>query len=794
MIGMFIAALAASESPSEVVCAEVPPGPPKGANAIAASPLPWVHEQRQRVAQGFPIEPTSAIDPWLQVDLPDAEPGTLALAVHTVADPSGSGGWVVAEARAPLRPTVLPVNPTVVVDVAPSMAPIPTRALPMLQDVGPAFQVPPVNRLDLVHASLITLIEQLPASSRLALVAVDARRGRVVLEPTDDPVRMRAQVDRLVAGAVGEVDPTLEETLAAIGSLTFTPCEDNRLLLFTGPRSGDRTGIEGPFAQAAPGAQRWTFHVGDYGALNAKQALLDGPDRAAHWVLNARSDVDVIAPALLDGGGRSLAQTSLELSFPSGTTWVRLTDGVSGAGSDATQRASFDSGEQWSATYRVQGPIDAVQLRAQVGEWVGTAVAPPALELSTSPPSVRNRIAVLDPGSVALASFPGRGQGSELAAWFRPVRERDPSPAQVARAWIEPTADGFDLGVRIELLGLRVQPEDLRVGAAPDLPPAVWFREERWIEALWSVPQAVGHVSLGGPGFQIVDPVELEHHHRRAAFLRGMQALRSGQPPQGEVSDAFLLAALADAAVARSDAEAVLKWTATCYRDVHPEVSLRCARARGQALFAGGRFDEAGQVLDGGLDRAPFDPALSLTRGDLSVERGVLEEAEYHYLRGLVTGHRADVAHRLGNVMEGLDQPNLEALLWAYHLLHDPLDGLARERFRSLVDLDGWKRAPNRGPIGDVELPRGEKRYTRTIALLEAWSQAWRRGTRRNDAMDDVGWYQAIGEVFSDLERARRFRSGTIRILVPPEHVPAADRADVAAIDGILPRSERGRN
>lgn len=794
MFGWFVAALGASQAPSEVVCAEPPVGPPKGAASIAASALPWAHQRRQEVMAEKPVAPDPAMVDWLQVDLKKPPAGTVALALHAARDPNGEGGWVVAQAQAPVRPAVVPVNLTVVVDVAPSMTSVVTRNLPLLQDMAPVYDIAPVTRLELARAAVIELIEHLPPESRLSLVAIDGSRARVLLEPTEDPVRMTARVQDLVPGIVGAIDAPIESTLESIGTRTFTPCDDNRALLFSNhlddlPRQAMLASVE---RWSAPDVQRWTFAVGDFGPLDPNEALLDGATQTASWVVNGVSDLGVIVPALLDAGGMAVSQVELEVGFPEGTRWAKLPDGTPRSGTDPHTFASLNSGQGWSATYRVEGALEGIELRAKVEDWTGVVEVQDAPALAEADPALRNRLAALAPAVMPWEQLPAQGQGAELGAWMRPQLAREPAPIRVAGAWIEPAGDAFELGVSVVVQpGLPSTPEALRIDAAPGAPPAAWMRSEDRIDAVWTLPNLVHAVRVEGAGLPGSDPVPLRVNHRWASRIRFLDAVRRGVAwvPEAPV-DPVVALVLAQQAAAIEDHETVLRWTEDCEQNVRPALFLGCSRARGAALVALERLDEAEAVLTAALAREPVDSALSLARGDIAWAREELDDAEFYYLRALIAQHDAVAVHRLGVVMEAQKAPNLEALAWAYHLLHDPTDEVARARFRFLVDRKRWKTVGGRGPLGDVELPKGKRRYTRTYALLEAYSQAWRRGTRRDDKLQDVGWYQAIGEVFSDIERSRRFRGATVRILIPPEHVPEEERENVRAIEWVLPLSQ----
>ena len=782
--------LAAFAGPTfdETVCNEPRTGPPKGARAIAASALPWALEQRRRVSVDAAAPPGPEVARWLRVDLAAPPPGTLSLGIQAAKDPTGVGGWLVVEARAPVRAALTPVNVTIAVDVAGSMDSVVTRSLPVLQSTPATHAFPPVTRLQLTQAGLRTLIRELPEGSRLSLVAIDGASAQVVLEPTDDKLRMSTHVDLLAPGLVAGEVGSIEATLQAVGSRTFAPCDDNRALMFTShvedlPRQRLLASVA---RWAAPDVQRWTFAVGVDEAIDPALALSGTEAQTARWIVNSIADFDVLAPALFDAGGIAASDVEFEVRFPAGATWTELASGSQGAGSDRRGPLELLSGEGWSATYRVEGPLEGASLHARTGGWSGEAALPALPELVASTPGLRTRVAALtgDPAWVPL--LPVRGQGTEVGAWIRPPGPRPEPPFAVTGGWIEPTPEGSDVVLEF-LLGpvYRPDPTELRLDTAPMRAADAWVRDDRSLRVLWSLPAPVSTVRVEHPDLAGTDPVWLDPLRRGALLVRATRAQRDGSTwePSQPTDDPRIHMLLAQAAWSRDDVPAALRWSAGCTQDLVDDVALGCAQVQTSALVAEQRLDEADALLTSALERHPHDARLALPRGQIAHARGDLDAAESWYVRALAGGHDRAVVHVLGALLEARGFAGIEALLWSYHLLHEPSDIAARTRLLMLLNQDRWKKLPDsRGSFAEITLLKASTPRDRLVALMGAWSQAHRRSTR----IDRRVGYAPISEVFSAIERGEASRGATVRILVPPEQVPPEEAAGVIRINDLL--------
>lgn len=722
-----IPAVAQVAPATEIVCNALPEGPPKGAAAIAASSLPWANEQRSRVVNGEPVRIDDAqLDAWLGVDLPFST--ELQTRAQVVDD------WVVAEVRAPRRPSVVPVNLVVVVDVSDSMSSIPTRALPMLQDAPANLAYRPVSRLELVREVLWDLVEHLPEESRLSMVAYAGRRARVVVPPTGDHERMGQDIDQLVEGSVSAYETHVVELLDSISTSTFEDCADNRVLVFTDDLQD--LSNELLFANVARWAtgdlERWTFAVGDFKPVDPDAMLLQQAPRSARWVINGASDSHTLWPALLDAGGT----VAREVELIGRKKRVEVGPLVSGQSVAVRLPA------------RKQGPVT---LRID-GEEV-------EIPLTEAGPTSRAR-AEQD----GIAS----GTAAELAAWTREGGVEAPLALAVS-GWLEGDAAVVELWVDEEH---PIAPEDLRVNVAGrSTRPTAWKQQGERLVVVVPVEGEPHQVAVEGAGLPDSSWVQLRRRRVGRTWIEGAHALRAGgtwSGPSGGPGDAWFSEMMSGISAEQGDDEAVLRWTESCLDLIAPDLLRACVERRATVLLERDRLSEVLALLDEALERVPGAVELALLDGDIAADHQEWTVAEERYLQVLeVAPFEARATRGLALVMQEQNLPSLAALAWARHLLFHPGDRTARAALMDLLEQPSW-RTGTRGPFSEVEKLATDQRLYQMKLLFEDWSQAQARG-RTLEAWREEPWYRLVGPMFSKLDRDGYVRFAAIRVLVHPD-------------------------
>lgn len=441
---------------ADVVCV-AQDGPPRGARAIARSPLGWAYAQRRAVYRGEPPVPGPELLEWLpvSVEVDPTEPVSARLSVAELPQElarTDLRSWVVvAEARAWPRPPVVAPNFTLVVDVSESMKTVHTRKLPVLLRGRDHLLFPPVTRMELTREVLGDLIERVPEDGKVSIVAFDGFNARVVVPPTLAFERelLRDGVRALEVGMVKPTDRPTEKVLEDTSARTFSACHDNRVLLLTDHVAElvQRQAIGRVRRWAADDVEIWSLGIGVTSDVNAQLALLGQAAGGAAWLVNSVSDGAEIWTHMLDPGGVVARDVRVRVDFPPGAEWRRLgpSEGagdLEGYGPAGFELGTLASGASWSAVWQVTVPDDAspAMLRLAVTESSGGLAVGPAVgevpPLAVADPALRTRaIAALwwarpDDRDVLgwRQVLPEVGHGTELRAWMAHASTHAPAP------------------------------------------------------------------------------------------------------------------------------------------------------------------------------------------------------------------------------------------------------------------------------------------------------------------------------------------------------------------------------
>lgn len=436
----------------ELVCVQQE-GAPRGAVAIAASPLVWAHGQRRSVQAGRSPQPDPELLRWVEVDAPMVTDAPLGLRLTVAESPTGQGWVVVAEARAWQRLPVVAPNFTLVVDVSESMGTVATRRLPPLQDEASDGLFRPVTRMELSRTLLVDLLGSLPDESRVSIVAMDGFLARQILPPTSlfERSTVAAAIDALKVSMVAPTDKPTVAVLQSTSERTFGACHDNKVVLLTDDVGEliQKQAVEAVGDWARPSARRkgmrdverwsaddvevWSFSVGNYTEVDSRLALLEQAAGGAAWLINARSDGQEIWRHVVDPGGVVAGQVELRVDFPAGADWREVGANAPWSWGPASYTLhDVTSGQAWSRVYEVRVPewatpdeVRFTEVDARGGAATGS------LDSRLTPfafayPSARAHAVAAwwlerpdDPEVLAWrALLPERGRPTELRAWM----------------------------------------------------------------------------------------------------------------------------------------------------------------------------------------------------------------------------------------------------------------------------------------------------------------------------------------------------------------------------------------
>lgn len=439
-------AYAASAPVAEEICVAAE----RVAPAVLAVPPPSPEVTAFRAAVSLDQAPPNVSVAALLASVPP-ERARSDLTVRTAAATHPSDprrAWLAVTGAAPTGGAT-PIRLTFLIDTSESMDSVPLRLLPPLQDAHPADVYPAVSRLMLARAALHDLVDRLPDSATVSVVAFSRDRAVRLLGPTsaERATTLHEAIDR--AGVTRPSGSILELT-GATALQGLDPCADNRILLVT----DDNARLDLNPARVhqavvdwrAQGVELWTLSLELLGRPAPAVARITEEGGGRHLRADSLTEAtEQLAESLRAAGAVARDPTIRVTVDPERVLgWRRLdVDRELDRADDWDLPTTLDAGWRQAALYELDlapgvttGSVASVAWAVESpvpGEWRrGTTESVPLVPMEQAPPFLRDRAVAALIGEamsggtaiswpVLTATTDGwaseRGAARELVAW-----------------------------------------------------------------------------------------------------------------------------------------------------------------------------------------------------------------------------------------------------------------------------------------------------------------------------------------------------------------------------------------